>query len=212
MEDINGSGGAPQGSGGTDQEVDPQNQQTNKPEGMVAYETFKKAVDEKKKLADRLAQLEAEKAAREKEALEKQGEYQKLYESTKSELEKAKEERRKEKNFFVYKTIADQFKAAAASAGCTRLDALEKLVDLGELAGEVDDDLTVKPAALKALIEKSQKDFDFLFAKEAPSVKDKPPGGGKPAGDLTYEEWLKLPLNEKKSRLHEVREAEKKKK
>lgn len=209
MDDINSTSGAPQGSSGADQGSN-QDQQASKPDG-VSYDTYRKVLDEAKKARERLSALEAESRERERKTLEETGKFQELYAALKTEHDQLKERNRAERNAFAYKTLSDQFKAEAAKAGCQKLDVLEKLVDLQDLATEVDDSLNVRPEALRSLIEKSQKEYDFLFAKKAPSFRDAPPSSGAPEGSLTYEAWLKLPVAEQKKRIGEVMATEAKK-
>lgn len=176
-------GGAPQVPGGDEEKKNP-DQQSSK--DVVSHESFKKVLDEKKSLAARLAAFEA----KEKEQLEKNGEFQKLYEEAKAKLAEVETQRKSERATFAYQTVASQFKAEAAKLGCKRLDALEKLVDLDELAAHVGSNYVVEDKALKSFVEKAQKDHDYLFAKEAPGFRDAPPANN-PASAKSWQEEIK---------------------
>lgn len=165
--DQSGAGGAPQGSGGTDETKENQDTKTDK----VAYDTYRKAVDELKRSKERLAQFESQ----EKEKLEKDGKWEQLYQDLKAKLDEQTEKGRAKEAMFAYRTIASQFRAEAAKAGCQRVDALERLVDLKTLVPHLDESFNINQDALKSMIEKSQKEFDFLFGKPAPSFKDGTP-------------------------------------
>lgn len=197
-------GGEPQGSGGTDQD---KNQDQKPKQDVVSHDTYKKVLDEKKAMQARLQAFEA----KEKEELAKSGKFQELYEAEKAAREKLEKEAREERAVFAYTSVASQVKSEALKLGCMRPDALERLLDLDELSGKVGKNFVVDQDALKAFVEKAAKDHDYLFKKEAAGFRDAPPSKEKPEGKLTYEDWLKLPLDEKKKRYGEIREAEAKK-
>jgi len=177
MDDINSPGGAPQGSGGAEESKGQEQNQDNKQESnKVAFETYKKALDEAKRAKERLSQFEK----REKEELEKSGQFQKLYEELKAENEALKAQSKEERGFFAHHTVASQFRLEAAKAGCQRLDALEKLIDLDDLKASLDSSLRVDPQALKSKVDQAMKEFDFLFGKSAPSFRDAQPAGQPP--------------------------------
>lgn len=180
------------GAGGANQDVpggnpDP-NKATQDPKpNTVSHETFSKVLDEKKSLQERLKAYEA----KEKEQAEKNGEFERLYREAQAEREKAANDAREEKARFAYSSARSQLEAEAVKLGVTRFDVLEKLVDLNALAKETDSNFRVKPEAIKTLLEKAQKENDFLFKKEAAGFRDAAAAGGKPAGEKSLQEELK---------------------
>lgn len=169
-------------AGGANQEIpggestDPKATQELKP-NTVSHESFSKVLSEKKKLQERLEAFENEK----KSALEKSGEFEALYREAQAKLAEEQASAREKDAKFIYSAVRSQFLTEAQKAGATRLEALEKLVDLKSLASEVDSNFQVKPDAMKSLIERAQKENDFLFKKEAAGFRDAPASNGKPA-------------------------------
>ena len=198
------SGGATHTPGGTTE--NPDQTSTTKTEDTVSYDTYRKTVDENKSLKGRLKSFE-EKELKERE---KSGQFETLYREANERLQALEQQNKQTIANFAYSSIESQFEAEAIKAGCQRIEALKKLVDLKELAPAVDEKFRVKPDALKSLIEKSQKEYDFLFSKPAPTVKDGGPASSS-SSTLTYDAWLKLPIEEKKKRVSEVMAASDKK-
>lgn len=197
MEDTTNPGGVSQVPGGNEEQKNPEQQPKA---DAVSHDTFKKVLDEKKSIQARLAQYES----KEREQLAKAGEFETLWKAEKEEKERVLRESKEQKAVFAYSSVASQFQAEAAKLGCKRPDALEKLVDLNELAKSVGQNYKVDSKVLKEFAEKAAKDHDYLFVKEAAGFRDAPPTAGKPAQALTYEEWQKLPLKEKQERMGEV--------
>lgn len=73
-------------------EVTAQGAETDTAEKPVKYESYKKALAEKKSLQERFEKLQAEIEAKERKALEEQGQYKQLAEQYKGELEKTRQE------------------------------------------------------------------------------------------------------------------------
>jgi hypothetical protein len=177
-------------SGGSNQEVpggspDPKTVTPEPKPNTVSHETFSKVLDEKKSLQERLKAYEA----KEKETAEKNGEFERLYREEVAQREKIANDAREEKARFALSSVRSQLQAEAAKLGVSRFDVLEKLVDLNSLAKETDSNFQVKPEAMKSLLEKTQKENDFLFKKEAAGFRDAP-AGGKPAADKSLQEEL----------------------
>lgn len=211
MEDITSPGGAPQNPGGI-----PESKETQQAEGekSVSFESYQKLLKEKKSrdeelrsMRDRLSSFEE----KEKGALKEQGKWQEYAQELEGKLKDTETKLSKAARTFAYDKVSSQFEAEALKAGCARTDALLKLVDVNSLVESVDENLRIDKSLLKAEIERCKKEFDFLFAKQAPNFRDTPPPSGKPEGAITYEEWLKLPPDEKKKRLPDVMKADAKK-
>lgn len=182
-------GDTPNESGGPEA----QNQVTPEPKpNVVSHETYSKVLDEAKSAKARLAVFEA----KEKEAKEKSGEFESLFREAQAKLEEEAEKRREETARFALSSVTSQLRAEASKRGVTRLDVLEKLVDIKALAKETDSNFQVKPEALNALLEKTQKENDFLFKKEAAGFRDAAPTGGKPVTPPSAAEELRKAKNQ----------------
>lgn len=204
MSEANPSpGGTPPSSGGTN-ELENQNP---KPNETVSYESYQKAVDEAKKAKARSAQLEQEAESRKQEELKAQGKFKEIAESQATQIATLEKKLKEDNAKYAAKVVTSQIRAEAAKLGCVDPDALLKLMDMSEI--EVDGEFNIDPSKLKTVLEKEAKEKAYLFSKDAPTFRDAPPSSGKPAGKLAYEEWVKLPLDEKKKRYSEVFPAEK---
>lgn len=194
--DLNGSGGANDGSGGAG-ENKPNN--SNDGKDTVAFETHQKLLKEKKALADKLAAFEADSKKREEaEALEKQ-EFKKLYES-----EKAKAQELEGKYNALNANVTDTRKLHAfmKKVGGEIREDYWGLIDLTQIAmdpesGKIDDGSVARYA----------KEFE----KKHEILIQRPNGGKLPNGaplggstTLTHAEWLKLPLKEQLARMKDV--------
>jgi len=179
-----GSGGTNEGNhpgpGGTDQRPggSTENQGTNNPPngggtGTVSYDSFQKALDEKKKLAERLKTLEDEKAAQERKALEENDRYKELYESTKQDLEKVQT---------AYTTLDSQIKDSTKVHAV--LNTLEGSVDskywgfIDTKSVVMDDNGNIDENSAKKVAEKFQKEHGLLISKpQTANVPPNPPKG-----------------------------------
>jgi hypothetical protein len=154
----------------------------------VAYETYQKVLSEKKKTAERLAILEAEKSDREKKELEAKGEYQKLIELEKKRADEA-----------VSKITAFEEQMMQSR----KLKAL-----LGALGGQVDDkflgflpidQIVIDPdskeinlTSVASVAEQIKKQYpEFIKNPNAPRLPNMAPQGND-AATITRSEWLKL--------------------
>lgn len=211
MEDITSPGGAPQNPGGIPENKDPQHSEGDK---TVSFESYQKLLKEKKSRDEELRSTRERLSTfeeKEKAALKEQGKWQEYAQELEGKLKDSETKLSKAARTFASVQVTSQFEAEALKAGCTRTDALLKLVDINSLVESVDENLRVDPGSLKVEIERCKKEYDFLFAKQAPGFRDTPPPGGKPEGAITYDEWLKLPPDQKKKRLPDVMKADAKK-
>lgn len=202
--DTTASSGSNQDASG-DQD---KNQTTNDSgsKDSVKYETYQKVLAEKKKrdqdLADahkRLSALEEEKKQREEASLKEKEDFKKLAELREQELKAEREKRQGlEKNVQEGKKLrafldSVQGKVEKQYWALIDLDAIVVNPDTG-----MPDEESVKKAA---------KDFEASYPaviqrKNAGTLPGDAAKGG--SAKLTYEEWLKLPVDQKKARLSEV--------
>lgn len=165
-----------------------QNQDTQPKKDTVAYETYQKVLSEKKKQAEKLAILEAEKNERDRKELEAKGEYQKLIELEKKRADEAA-------------LKVQEFENQIATA--RKVKAL-----LGALGGQVDekfydflpiDQIAVDPETKEislTSVAKVAEDFkkqypELLKSSNGPRLPANAPTGGPQM--ITEDEWKKLP-------------------
>jgi len=163
--------------------------------------------EEKKALTAQLAAAKLEIEKRDNEAkskqeadLKKQGEFEKLYEEEKKATLELKESLRKreEKELTLKKidAVMQELGAPLAKAEYWNLVDISK-VKADETTGEVD------VSTAKILAADITKNFSELLAKKTPG---KMPNDAPKSGQaITKEEWKKLPLDEKRKRLKDVK-------
>lgn len=178
-----GDNSAPGGSGNPDD---------IKVKDTVSYDTHKKLLDEKKKLADKVALFESDKTERERKELESKGEYQKLI-----ELEKKR---------------ADDAVAKVAEFDARMVQAKKLKALLGAVGGEVDEKFYDFLPIDQIVIDPETKEINLTsvaqvaegFKKQFPELLKKPngprlPNGapqGSDAGTIARAEWMKLSSKE----------------
>lgn len=197
-------GGDDQNPGGNagDQTKDvPGDQSTTPPPAKetVAYDTYKKAVDEAKAAKAKVAEFEKAKREAEEAKLKQDGEYKKLLDQREIELKETKE-----KLSGTEKKISEGRKLNAFLGALTGEIPKQywPLIDLEEVAMDpttgIPDESSVKRAA-----EKFEAQYSDVIKK--PSSSKLPNEAAKGAKTkLTYDAWLKLPLKEQLSRMSEV--------
>lgn len=207
----NGSSGAADGSGGTNQNnSDPKEGASD---DVVKYETYSRVLGEKKKvqseLADakaKLAEFEADKKAREDAQLKAQGDYEKLEKKLREEAEASKQE--------------------AARLKKERLDMVKTSAFLGELSGTIEepyydlipidqipvtDDGQVDREKLKPFVKTWEQQHARIIVRQTKGNMPNNAPNGSGGTPLTFEEWSRLPRLEQKKRLHEVLQNDQKK-
>lgn len=184
----------PGGDGGADRE---------RPE-TVSRDAYDRVLAEAKAAKERARKLEDERRQEEEKALREKEDFKALAEKREQEL--AEERQRREK-------LETQWQTARKIAAFT--DALDghldqkffHLIDTDRI--QLDDDGKADEATVRRAIESFKSEFGELVKKPGTNnlPTDAPGSGG--SGSLTHEEWLKLPLPEKKKRYQEMRETEK---
>lgn len=193
--DPNASGGSDQNPGG---KPGGESDDSKNDKSHVSYESHQKLLDEKKAIAKRLAELEKRDKDRETEELKKKEDFKKLLEIRDQENADLKA------------------KLTGLETGIASSRKLRSL--LGEINGEVEEqywqlidldqiplDADGKPDA--ASVKKAARDFEKRYSAVIKKKDDgKMPNdpANPPPGKLTHAEWVKLPYEEKKKRMHEV--------
>lgn len=137
----------------------------------VQYETYRKVVGHNRSLQSRLDELEAKATELEQAKLASEGRKDELIESLKQQLGERDTRLKDVTSTFAYQSVTNQVKAQAAKLGCVDADALTRLMDLSEV--EVDNNnFSVNPDQIGALIEQSKQTYPYLFGKPAPKFAD----------------------------------------
>lgn len=194
-ENPNGSGAADgansgAGSGGNN----------NEDKAFLSLKEEKRKLNEKlSAAAAELEALKAEKKAKEEEALKQQGEYRKLYESEQSKAKdlelklKAKEER--ELSLRKIDVLMQELGAPLAKPEYWDFFDLSK-IPVVEGTNDID------KVVAKQVAQDFSKQYPELLQKKKQSM---PNDAASPASALTYADWAKLPLAEKRKRIKDVK-------
>lgn len=125
----------------------------------VAYTTYKKVLGEKKAVAEKVNNLEAELNKYKQAEMESTGKQSELIESLREQLNEKESALKKTNASFAWKAVSSNIKEAAVREGCVNPEKLIKLLDESDLkALEVGEDYKVNPDDLKRLIENAKKE------------------------------------------------------
>ena len=191
MTTSNDPSGANDGAGGAGD-----NQDDKQKKDTVSYDTHRKLLDEKKKVASerdalqaKLKEIEDKRTADEAKALEEQGNFKKLHEQEKTRAEKAEKERDA-----ILENIREAQKRQAILrhvSGTVPENVREKLIDVSEVA--LNEDGSVNEDSAKLAAQEFEKAYPYLVDKgkggDLPNEAAK--GGAKTK--LSYAEWQALP-------------------
>lgn len=158
---------------------------------------WRQASAEAAKYRKELAKIKADEDKRAKEQLKEQGKYKEMYESTNAELQKIKD-------FWKSASRSTAFRKKAIELGCKPevVEVLERAANLESI--ELDENYAPNMDQVTFEVEKLREKYGpHFFQKKANPPKDGPPKAPETKG-LTYEQWLQLPLEEKKKRMSEV--------
>jgi hypothetical protein len=157
------------------EEVKPEVQEQPEVSDTVAYDTYKKAVAEKKVKDKQLQEMQLKLRQYEQEKLEAEGKKDDVIKSLKMERDRFESQLKEKEQKFVKSVVESQIKSVASEHGCKNLDAFLKLLDKEKLGSlEISDDFQVNKASLTNLIEESKKQYADLglFGKKEFKVHD----------------------------------------
>lgn len=198
-EESKGSSGAPEETSGlTDQENHQEQSASGK--DKVSYDTYRKVLSEKKKMAEERAQLAAKLQEFEEAKLQAEGKKDEMIETYKKKLVDVESKYKRAVGAFAQKSIVEAFKTEALKAGCQ--DAyLEKLVRLTDIPAEaIDEDFNPNYELLRELVEGAKKENSIFFNVQKPA-----PRTGTPANKVEDGTDLsKLTLDQKARMLGEL--------
>jgi len=168
---------------------------TQKTDDKVDYASFKRAVDEKKRGQEKIAELAEKVKLFEESELERKGNTDQIIKNLRTELETSRSELKNLKGATVMDKIESQIEKAAMKAGCKNPSKLLQLIDSADIkAMEIDENVKIHQDDLNRLIDKSKSENDFLFGKGTVKVVD-----GNPKGEVKQKGLKELSPEEKKS-------------
>lgn len=160
-------------------------------------EKWRQASAEAKKFRQRYAELKSRVDDFENEKLKTEGKKDEMIQKLQTKLKEIESTTKKAATSFAHRLVAKEVEAEAAKRGCIKPQALIKLADLSGI--DIDDDFNVDSSSVKALLDKMQKENDFLFKKDPVPPKDGMPSskGSKPKAihEMTSEERRQYLLN-----------------
>ncbi len=163
-----------------------------KPKDFVTYETHRKLLDEKKKIAERLTTLESERKAREEDEARKRGDFETLLKTRDEELVRLRGElttrEQRENNARKLAAVLDTVGGEVESKWYSLIDVSS--IVLHPETGEIDQMSVTKT------VEALRKTWPEMIKNPNPAKlpSNAPLGNG--AGKISRDEWLKLPSKE----------------
>lgn len=153
-----------------DKEQAPEEQSTQtggeveKVKDSVSYESYQKALKEKKNFQAKYAELESMVSQLRQEKDLAEGNKEKVIEELKKQNQQLKSEYEKTKQTYAWSTLTGEIKREAIKNGCKDPDKLIKLMSDDDLRSlEIGENFSIDPNGLKEVIEKSKKENFFLF-------------------------------------------------
>lgn len=174
------SSGAADQAGGNDQKKD-----------SVSYDSFTKALNEKKKAQSEATELKARLDQYEQEKLETDGKLKEALDNSKKLNEQLKSEKATLAKTVTDKVLFSQFAREAEKLGCQDVKLAYSACDLSDV--DVTQDLELDQKKLAEKLSSLAKDKSFLFKKDFKMPNDLTPGGtitSKPLSELTNAELL----------------------
>lgn len=161
----------------TGNDVQPSNAAGN--DDMVAYETYKRKVDNEFRLKKRIEELEASQAQAETEKLEAAGKKDELIENLKSQLSTEMQKRKSLAESFAVSSIRKQIESEANKLGAVDSANLVRLLDLTKLDVDLDT-FQANPEQVKMVLDDAKKEMPYMFSKTAPNLESHVPRGTQP--------------------------------
>lgn len=176
-----------------------------KQEDKVAYSTYKKAISElnnnraaRKELEQQLNEYRAREEQVEKEKLEQQGEYKKLLDLERKKNEEFLRERDEYKNSLITAHKLNAFKEKLP--GRLASNEYYAFVDVNDIAIDPETN-AIDESSVEATVNNFLTRHSRLVESTGKKLPNDAPQSRSP---LSYEEWKRLPLKEKKERYNEV--------
>lgn len=192
------AGGAAQETQETVQSVQP-TASSGSDAQTVKYESYRKAVNEKKKLQAQAEEMSARLAELEETQMATEGKKDELIQSLQGRLKEKEAKLKETYSTFAYNSVAAQLKAEAHKLGCVDAETLIQVTPLDSL--EVGEDFNVDGESLKMLLEEQKEKRPYLFQRQSVAVKDGVPA--KPNTETT-KDLSKMSIQEKSQLLAQM--------
>lgn len=155
---------------------------TEKKADSVAYDSYMKALHEKKMAQERESKLQAELQLLQEEKLEREGKIEELNATYKTERDQYKSQLEKTKQQYAWNSLTNSIKAEASKHGCLDTDLLIKAIEDDDLKRiNVGEDFSIDMESLNSVIADTKKKRPMLFKSQSvpvangtPSTKPKP--------------------------------------
>lgn len=169
--------------------------ETTQADDKVDYVSFKRAVDEKKRLQAEKEELAAKVKSYEEQKLESEGNKDQIIQNLRKELQETATQLKSVKTSTTWEKIENQIQSAALKSGCKNPEKLMLLLNSDDIKGlEVDDKVKIHPDDLNRLIDKAKEENEFLFGGGHVRVSD-----GQPTGQIKQKTLKDLTQDEKKA-------------
>ena len=159
----------------------PQNDGVKTEAQTVAYETFNRALNEKKRFQSEAEQLREKVAQLEASTTEKKTSFEEQLASYKQRYEESINENKSLKSTFFKHEVNSKIERELSKRGCKDPSGAIKLMDekdYSSILSDVDDNLNVGAHTMDFALDKLQKDKSYLFGKKMPPIADALPGSG----------------------------------
>lgn len=142
----------------------------------VAYDSYMKALHEKKMAQGRQSELEAELQKLREEKLEREGKIEELNQTYKKERDTYKSELEQTKKMYAWNSLTNSIKAQAVKHNCVDTDLLIKAIDDEDLKRiNMGEDFSIDTESLDSVIADTKKKRPHLFKpSSAPAVNGVP--------------------------------------
>lgn len=176
---------------------------TDKANDAVSYESYKKALNEKKNYQAKLSEYEQEVQRLREEKMSAEGKKDELLSTYQKKVQDLSEKLDKTTKHYAWNTLTSEIKREAMKHGCTDPDKLIRLMDDEDLRSiEIGENFSIDNKAIESVIEKNKKDNFFLFKTGSKPIANGIPNT-KPIDD-SKEDLKKLSLDELKQKVKEL--------
>lgn len=190
MSDDAGAAGGGENPGGSKDDKETK-------DDKVAYDTYKKVLDEKKAMQKRLEDLDAKSKSDKDAELKQKEQYKELLLEREKELEDTKTKlAAKDQETQNYQRMASFLKNVQGEVP----QQYWGLIELDKII--IDDSGKIDEGSVKKAVKDFEKNFPEVIKKAGAKMPNDAPSGG--GGILTLAEWQKLPYDEKRKRQKDV--------
>ncbi len=133
---------------------------------FVKFDSYKKALDEKKRTQDENSKLSQEIEKFREDDLKRKGKTDELLTAKDKRIAELESKVENLGKNYTWSSLTKEIKTEAIKSGCKNPEKLIKLMsddDLQELSKNINDDFTINGEALKNVIEKNKQENYFLF-------------------------------------------------